>query len=702
MKKTYFYYCLALAVLVTGLYQIFMPGSAYVVEQHIKPGQIAERDIIAPLDFQIRKSARSLKDEQDAVTALIQPVYMFADEVQFERVKAVNQLFDKLNASSSIADTTNVKQVFEAAGIPLEHRSQLFLTVAANRKQLYQYLLNALDEAYTTGIYANLDVDSIYISTGEGTRLVRREKLKSLEEARSGILDAAPGSAFRNCLEDILAEVLIPNVVRDKAKYDELVQAALAAIPQTTGKVTKNEIIVRRNSRISEEDVNKIQSLVFAQQQGNVKINTWKSLSVSISFFLYFFTLGLLLYSFCFLFYPQLLVHKYHFAPIIGGLAFNAVLAIINNQLLGLQTLLIPYSLTIITAAIILDTPFAIFYNFLSFAGIYPFVNWETFSPLVLVLATLGVLLLMSRLNDKHQYLSIWLYLVVTTLGLTLIFALYKTETLPVIAGNLGYAFVSSTLSVILMLFVVPYIEKKWNLATKQRLLELLDFNHPLLKRLATEAVGTYHHSLIVGNLAERAAEAIGANPLLARVGSYYHDIGKVGSPRIFTENNSESSTIHDALQPSDSARRIKNHVTEGILLARKCRIPQSVIDIIEQHHGTGYIRYFLDKAEKSRISIDLNAFRYGGPKPASKEAALVMIADIVESTTKSWSEISEADIRKILDDTVYRLIKEKQFDDSPLTLKDLVMAKECMVPVLESIYRKRLQYPEMKDRDEN
>jgi putative nucleotidyltransferase with HDIG domain len=269
-----------------------------------------------------------------------------------------------------------------------------------------------------------------------------------------------------------------------------------------------------------------------------------------------------------------------------------------------------------------------------------------------------------------------------------------------VLAVNMGYAFISATLSVIFMLFVVPYIENKWNLATKQRLLELLDFNHPLLKRLATEAVGTYHHSLVVGNLAERTAEAIGANPLLARVGSYYHDIGKIHKPVIYTENNPDSALIHDALQPFESAGMIKNHVTEGILLAKKYRIPEPIIEIIAQHHGTGYIKYFLDKAEKSRISINLDEYKYAGPRPQSKEAALVMIADIVESITKSWTDISVADIRRILDDTIYRLIREGQFDESAITMQDLVQVKSCMIPVLESIYRKRIQYPENKNDD--
>jgi len=245
------------------------------------------------------------------------------------------------------------------------------------------------------------------------------------------------------------------------------------------------------------------------------------------------------------------------------------------------------------------------------------------------------------------------------------------------------------------VMIIVPYYERKWNRATKQTLLELLDFNHPLLKKLATEAVGTYHHSLIVGNLTERAAEAIGANPLLARVGSYYHDIGKVVNTQIFTENNEDSPEIHDNLDPQESARLIRNHLAEGIELAQKYKIPQPVIDIIRQHHGNSLIRFFYDKAQKSGNPVPQDEYRYPGPLPQSKEAVLVMLADIVESTTKAKTIENEEDIAQIIDAAINRLIKENQLDEAPITLKDLMIVKESFIPVLESIYRKRLDYPE-------
>jgi len=695
MKKRHIYYCLLLALLVTGLYNIFMPRSAFYAEQHLKVGQIVEKDIIAPFDFPILKTKEQLDQEKAEIARRLKPVYRLDDEVQFNAVKTLDQVFLPLIESDGETDTSHVISRFRSEGIAITGKTALALTNERISRNLYNFLLSELDRIYRKGVYDVLSSDSVNVSSsGEITKKAAGQLL-SVTEAIDSMLRNAANSAQREALADLLPDLVKPNLVKDPDRFNELVEQEAELIPKAVGSITKNEILVRNNARITADDLNKIQSMIKATEEDSYHVSLWKSFSVNVSFFFYFFFLGLMLFIYYRYYYASLLDKRYHFSPLIAGLALNAILAILNNQILGLQTLLIPYSLTVLTAAILIDIPFAMFYNFLSFASIYPFVNWETFSPLALVLATAGVLLLLSKLRDKHQYFSIWLYLLLTTEILTVIFAFYTMEPLKVLIVNMGYAFISSTLTVILMLFVVPYLEKKWNLATKQQLLELLDFNHPLLKKLATEAVGTYYHSLIVGNLAERAAEAIGADALLARVSSYYHDIGKVINPQFFTENNPQSAEIHDSLAPSESASGIKSHVQEGINLALKYKIPTPVLDIILQHHGTSYIRYFLDKAEKSRMPIDLDQYKYGGPRPKTKEAALVMIADIVESIAKSWDDINPEDIRKILNDTILRLIREGQFDDSPLTMNDLSKVKDCMIPILESIYRKRTQYPE-------
>lgn len=695
MDKKYIYYCLLMALVVTGLYNLFMPRGAFQSEQHLKAGQIAEKDIIAPFDFPILKSKQQQQKEKDLIARQTKQVYRLSDEIQFNAIKKVHELLLPLLETEIRADTTVILQNFNQEGIDLSEKSANYLLNINNVKALYQVLSQEFERLYAQGVYDQISVDSLNLYVGIGFKEIAQKDLVSVQEAVAEIEDKAVSSGMKLVLKEMLPVLLKPNVIQDDKLFNELVERNFAQLPKTVGNVTKNEIVIRSNSRLSETDVNKIQSMVTYGRDNFNTVSTVKEFTLSLSNFLYFFVIGLLLYAFCVLFYSNITDKTGHFLPLLIGLAVNALLAILNNQIFKLQTLLIPYSMTVLAAAIIIDVPFALFYNFLSFGSIYPFVNWETFSPLVLVLSTAGVLLLVQRMHEKHAYFSLWIYLITITSALTVVFSLYKMDPLSIIVVNIGYALISSTLSVILLILVVPYYEKKWNLATKQELLTLLDFNHPLLKKLATEAIGTYYHSLIVGNLAERAAEAIGANALLARVGSYYHDIGKIINPDFFTENNPGSADIHDKLAPSESAKGIKDHVDEGLSLAHKYKLPPEVINIILQHHGTGYIRYFLDKASKSRIPIDIEQYKYNGPKPKSKEAALVMIADIVESIAKSWEDINPEDIKKILDDTVLRLIKEGQLDDSKISMHDLKVARESMIPILESVYRKRQQYPE-------
>lgn len=307
----------------------------------------------------------------------------------------------------------------------------------------------------------------------------------------------------------------------------------------------------------------------------------------------------------------------------------------------------------------------------------------------------------MRNFKSRHDFLRIGVYsfIILNILAFALGMVSYSGnelgEKFQYLLQNAGYSLISTVIAILGAMGLVRYFERKLHRATKQVLLELQDFNHPLLKRLATNAAGTYHHSLIVGNLAEQAAAAIGANPLLARVASYYHDIGKSVHPELFTENNEDSSEFYDNYTPEESADIIRDHVKEGVVLAQKYHLPQPVIDIINQHHGTSYIRFFLDAAQRKGEVTDLSAFRYPGPLPQTKEAALVMLADIVESTIKSKKEVTEEEIVKILDDTIQRLIREGQFNEAPITLKDLAKAKEVMLPILAGIYRKRIEYPE-------
>jgi len=491
----------------------------------------------------------------------------------------------------------------------------------------------------------------------------------------------------------------MPNIIPDTELMAELSQKRVSQIPETKGIVLQNEIIIRKNARVSERDIEKLESLQEAYRSRNVQKSALQQMLLALGMMLYIFMILLVTNHYYGVQHKDKLEHLADFLPINLGFIALVGASILTNHVFSLNTLLIPFAFTVVSAAILIGSEFGILYAITSMFIVSPFINWETYTPVIYTLSTIITIVMIKQQKAHHEYLSIWFYLLFSSILVNLAVSIYKSDPINVVFRNIGFGTISSAISIIGIIMVVPYYEKKWNRATKQTLLELLDFNHPLLKKLATSAVGTYHHSLIVGNLAERAAEAINANPLLARVGSYYHDIGKIINTEIFTENNADSAEIHDVMMPDKSASLIKNHVLEGITLAKKYKIPQPVIDVIMQHHGDSVIRYFYDRAGKLNLPTQMTDYQYPGPRPQSKEAVLVMIADIVESTTKAKTITNESDIEKIIDDTISRLIREGQFDEAPITMRDLFKIKQSMLPVLGSIYRKRLDYPDENDK---
>ena len=247
-------------------------------------------------------------------------------------------------------------------------------------------------------------------------------------------------------------------------------------------------------------------------------------------------------------------------------------------------------------------------------------------------------------------------------------------------------------------LFVQPLIyayEKLFGLVSDVSLLELSDTNSKLLKELSDTAPGTFHHSLNVANLAEASANEIGANAMLVRVGALYHDIGKMSNPTYFTENQSTGINPHDELSPKESAQIIVDHVIKGVELAKKYNLPDRVIDFIRTHHGTSYVRYFYNKQMELTTEFDPSDFMYNGPKPFSKETAILMMCDSVEAASKSLKEPTSTKINAFVDNILANQIEDAQFLNANITFKEIESIKKVLKHKLANMYHLRIEYPE-------
>jgi len=291
----------------------------------------------------------------------------------------------------------------------------------------------------------------------------------------------------------------------------------------------------------------------------------------------------------------------------------------------------------------------------------------------------------------------------VTSLMIILIKGDLLTMETPVV---LGVALSNGIIVAMLVSAFLPLFEYFFKITTDISLLELLDLNHPLMRELLVEAPGTYHHSIVVGNLVESAAEAVGVNPLLARVGAYYHDIGKIKMPEYFIENQVIPVSKHDRLAPRMSSLILISHVKEGVELAKKYKLPQPVIDIIQQHHGTSIQTYFYEKAKEMHerdpsVPVTEEDFRYPGPKPKTRVAALILMADAVEAASRVLTDPTPTRVSALVDRIINHCFIDGQLDECELTLKDIREIKTHFVYLLTSMYHKRIDYPGFEFRDE-
>lgn len=258
---------------------------------------------------------------------------------------------------------------------------------------------------------------------------------------------------------------------------------------------------------------------------------------------------------------------------------------------------------------------------------------------------------------------------------------------------------------------IIPILESVFKYTTDITLRELTDFNHRLLRQLQMLAPGTYHHSLMVANIAERAAREIGANPLICRACALFHDIGKTSKPEYFTENQRENVNPHIEKNPSMSVLVIKNHVSEGLEIAKEAKLPKIILDIIQQHHGTSLIQYFYSKAktlqsenllplgdEFEEEDIDESMFRYDGPKPQFKESAIIMLADGCEAASRSLQKVSPQSVEELVDSIIHERIEDGQFNECPLTMKELSQIKRSLIASLLNIHHSRISYPNKKN----
>jgi len=661
------------------LLNIIFPPPAVPQKYDISTGEIAQYDIIAPYDFFIPKSEQKLREEREEIARRIPRVFNLDNTVPSE-------LSSKIGGLESLIDSTRRLGIGRDSTIYLVQKqyalsSNVISYLLRNGRRTFDQLRNGLGELYATGIIDRKIADNriIAIVSGNKETLESFDRLFSLEEAES-IAAINQRAEYRDLVQFFIA----PNIKFDTVNTQERIDEVFANVPKTTGKVLKGEIVAEKHRRVDSETIERILALESTYTSiGTLEIA--KTLLFRNILYLAFF---FLLFKFDMITKSRLFETK--------NLYFISLLSA-SYMLIGKLTHAM--DLMYLTPIAFFIFMFALYFNFyvailftLIFAAVFGVVLNSAGIFTFLFVSGLVATFSSQTIDSRLAFYRPLAYLSIANVGAILFIDLYLND-----AGlnllHLGAGVANSILVTLSFVLFLPLFERLFDFTTDLTLLELGNLNLPIFKEMAIDAPGTYHHSIIAGNLAEAGARYIDADPVLARVGAYYHDIGKLKKPGYFIENQIGMRNPHDTLKPQMSALVIISHVKDGMEAARKMKLPKRILEVIEQHHGTTRIELFYKKALEASKDTVQDSYRYPGPRPKTKETALVMLADSVEAAARGERNITAAKLQKIVKESIEKKFNDGQLDDCPVTRSDLEQIKTAFLPILTGVFHPRVDY---------
>jgi putative nucleotidyltransferase with HDIG domain len=649
-------------------------------------GEIASYDIIAPYDFLIPRTEQELNEERAEIARRIPSVYRFDDNVLQEaglKIDGLERLIDSTrNLRLSVDSAIHLLQRQYA----LDRETLLYLLNNSQRK-ISDRLRSNLAEVYARGVVdlKNSEYPIIAIMSGNEETVESIDRLYAVDEAEN-IVAMGQGKEYRSLVHFFIR----PNLQFDAQGTNERIDEVFANVPKTKGKVLKGEIIAEKHKRVDNETMEKI----FALERTYISIGAWETVKTLVFRNILYLAIFFLLFKYDRITHSKLFDGK--------NLYFIALLSAAYVLLGKLTYATNTVYLTPIAFFIFL---FALYFNFhvgllftIIFAAIFGVV-WNSIGIFTFLFVSGLVAAFSSQtINSRFAFYRPLAYLSLANVAAILFVDMYITER-SVNFYALGEGIINSVLVTLSFVLFLPLFERLFDFTTDLTLLELGNLNLPIFKEMAIEVPGTYHHSIIVGNLAEAGARSVGADPILTRVSAYYHDIGKLKKPEYFIENQIGTRNPHDTLKPQMSALVIISHVKDGIDAARKMQLPKRIIEVIEQHHGTTLIELFYKRALQESKDAAQDSYRYPGPRPKSKETALVMLADSVEAAARGERNITVTRLQKIVKENVEKKFLDGQLDDCPITRHDLEQIKAAFIPALTGIFHPRVDYEQATKR---
>lgn len=713
-----FHQSLLLILLVILLTIIIVPKGV-LTPVEFSPGDIAPRDIKAPRDILIPDDDLS-EQKRDAAAKAVANLYDYDAATGSMISGQVEQILASLRVGQDleVTDEQQIAELESSFGIKIKNKGFTALKELANHDGIKAQVSLIMKQLYRQKVAGNLKLFEadrpkgvIFRSLSTQTEVIDsdREKiigLGQLQDAlKKAVVDTKLPTNQQKALRELIVPLLRPNISFNQNETEARRQMAREDVKPILVQVKKGEMIVREGGRIT---LDQIKRLVALRDDGNI-VSLWRN------------AMGLLLSCFLLIYFVHTFarrnIRKYH--PENRDLLFLATIFVTHILILKISIFIsaalgsafpyvdqnayyyiFPFAVGTLLVRIVLNSEIS-----LVFAIISAIVTGALFGNSFAIM----IFAFLTSLSGAHWVRHVTerssLFRAGLRLGMfnfVLIFALHLMTSRPFdlqLLYKLGFGFAGGLVAAVVVTGIVPLVESIFRYTTNIKLLELANMNNPLLRDLMVQAPGTYHHSIIVGNLAEAAAENIGVNPLMVRVAAYYHDIGKIKKPLYFIENIGGQENRHDKLAPSMSSLILMAHVKDGTEMAREHRLGQTLIDIIRQHHGTSLMKFFYDRAKSKAVpgveQIDERDYRYPGPKPQTREAALILLADAVEAASRTLTDPSPARIQGMVQKIINNIFIDGQLDECELTLKDIHNIAKSFNIVLGGIFHYRVDYPE-------
>lgn len=668
------------AVLVVLLAAILLYNFDFGTKRY-EPGSVATETIKSPRATSYRSDllTREAKDRAAAsVPAIYHPKSIFEREQESKIDSFISSVTGVRGGAGSTGDKST--QIRGIGSLGLSRASA-------------DALAQLSDETWDT-FAASLKQELLaYQASREITPESLRAEQASLQSQLSARYAAAalPASAL-GAYQEVARDLLLPNHVIDASATSRLRDEARDRVSPVVTSVDKGEIIFLSGQKITPEGVEKLQAVGLAQKSFNIQRFLGELILISL------IVGAAVLYFIVFERSHQVRRHFVLFAGLLVLLAIGLKIALPVKPIFAYLFPVAAYPLLAYLFIRRLGAALVAVVLGALLAGLIAGNSFEIFT--VQLFAGLFAVFASYQVGRMSSFLRVAVAIAAANFLAAFAFLLLTTGFESRLAGPLLLAAVGSgALAVVIVIGSAVFLSRTFRVTSFIQLLELESPSHPLLADLMFRAPGTYHHSIIMGNMTERAARAVGANPLLARVAVYYHDIGKMISPQWFIENQERGNNPHDRLgNPEESARHILSHVTEGERLAREHHLPEEVIHVIRSHHGTMLVTYFYEQAKSRSLEPDASHYRYPGPIPQTKEAAIIMLADGAEAMVRSLDDPTALKIRESIDKIVEARKNEGQLNDSPLTFQDLEVIKRVFAEVLSAVHHERVKYPGQED----